>query len=130
MHARSLLQEDVHLGNFLIWEDKLYIIDGDAVRPAGAARECLDNLALLFAQLPPAACSAMQPSLLVAYRKGNPDFIVDATQLETSIVRARERRPADYLDKCLRDCSLFKVARRTDRFFPWYVPRPISLRPW
>jgi len=117
MHARGLLQEDVHLGNFLIWEDKLYIIDGDAVRPAGAARECLDNLALLFAQLPPAACSAMQPSLLVAYRKGTPDFIVDATQLETSIIRARERRLADYLDKCLRDCSLFKVARRTDRFF-------------
>lgn len=117
MHARSLLQEDVHLGNFLIREDKLYIIDGDAVRPAGAARERLDNLALLFAQLPPAACSAMQPSLLAAYRKGNPDFIVDAAQLEASIVRARERRLAGYLDKCLRDCSLFKVARRADRFF-------------
>ncbi len=83
----------------------------------GVCPHFLDNLALLFAQLSPPACSAMQPSLLAAYRKGNPDFIVDATQLEASIARAREVRLADYLDKCLRDCSLFKVARRTDRFF-------------
>ncbi len=77
----------------------------------------MDNLALLFAQLPPAACSSMQADLLAAYRKGNPDLVVDAARLDASIVRAREARLADYLDKCLRDCSLFKSAKRVDRFF-------------
>jgi tRNA A-37 threonylcarbamoyl transferase component Bud32 len=117
MHARGLLQEDVHLGNFLLKDDCLYVIDGDAIRPTGSDRERLDNLALLFAQLPPASCISMQADLLAAYRKGNPHLAVDAAQLGTSIVRAREARLADVLDKCLRDCSLFKSARRVDRFF-------------
>jgi tRNA A-37 threonylcarbamoyl transferase component Bud32 len=117
MHARGILQEDVHLGNFLLRDDCLYVIDGDAIRPSGADRERLENLALLFAQLPPATLSGLQADLLAAYRKGNPDLAVDAAQLGTSIVRAREARLADYLDKCLRDCSLFKSARRTDRYF-------------
>ncbi len=117
MHALGILQEDVHLGNFLLREGKLYIIDGDAIRSASSDRERLDNLALLFAQLPPATLSGLQADLLDAYRKGNPDLAVDAAQLGTSIARAREARLADYLDKCLRDCSLFKVAKRVDRFF-------------
>lgn len=117
MHARGILQEDVHLGNFLLREGKLYIIDGDAIRTASPDRDRLDNLALLFAQFPPATLSGLQADLLAAYRKGNPDLAVDAAQLGTSIARAREARLADYLDKCLRDCSLFKVAKRVDRFF-------------
>jgi tRNA A-37 threonylcarbamoyl transferase component Bud32 len=117
MHARGLLQEDVHLGNFLLDNDTLHIIDGDAIRPAGSDRECLDNLALLFAQLTPETCRQMQAQLLAAYRRGNPDLAVDAAQLGASIVRARQRRLAGYLDKCLRDCSHFKVAQRLDRYF-------------
>ncbi|CAG0933302.1 MAG: 3-deoxy-D-manno-octulosonic acid kinase [Rhodocyclaceae bacterium] len=117
MHARGFLQEDVHLGNFLLHADKLYVVDGDAIRPAGSERQRLDNLALLFAQLTPAACGGMQAALLAAYRRGNPDIAIDEAQLKTAIVRAREARLADLLDKCLRDCSLFKVVRRVDRFF-------------
>ena len=117
MHALGILQEDVHLGNFLIGKDKLYVIDGDAIRPAGPDRGRLDNLALLFAQLSPAACSGMQAELLAAYRKGNPHLTVDAAQLKAAIARARDARLADVLDKCLRDCSLFKAAKRADRFF-------------
>jgi hypothetical protein len=64
-----------------------------------------------------AACSGMQAGLLAAYRKGNPHLAVDAAQLKAAIARARDARLADYLDKCLRDCSLFKVAKRADRFF-------------
>jgi tRNA A-37 threonylcarbamoyl transferase component Bud32 len=117
MHARGIRQEDVHLDNFLIRPDGLYVIDGDAIRPGGSDRERLDNLALLFAQLPPASSPAMQAALLAAYRKGNPSLAVDPVQLDAAIARAREARLADYLGKCLRDCSLFKSARRADRFF-------------
>ncbi|MCC6657726.1 MAG: hypothetical protein IT512_06055 [Rhodocyclaceae bacterium] len=117
LHARGILQEDVHLGNFLLREGRLYIVDGDAIRSADSDGGRLANLALLFAQLPPAACKEMQGGLLAAYRKGNPALAVDAARLEASIARAREARLADYLDKCLRDCSLFKSARRVDRYF-------------
>lgn len=117
LHARGILQEDVHLGNFLLRGGNLYVIDGDAIQAAGSERDHLDNLALLFAQLPPATCSDLQAELLAAYCKGNPDLPVDAARLGTSIVRARETRLADYLGKCLRDCSLFKSAQRVDRFF-------------
>lgn len=117
MHARGILQEDVHLGNFLLRDGSLYVIDGDAIRPAGADRERLENLALLFAQLPPATCKQLQTGLLAAYRRANPNLAIDEEPLASAIVRARQARLADYLDKCLRDCSLFKSARRTDRFF-------------
>jgi tRNA A-37 threonylcarbamoyl transferase component Bud32 len=131
MHARGILQVDVHLGNFLLKNDSLYVIDGDAIRSVkigdrpqfyefqnrGLSPIFTDNLALLFAQLPPATLSGLQADLLDAYRKGNPDLAVDVAQLKAAIARAREARLADVLDKCLRDCSLFKVARRVDRFF-------------
>ena len=117
MHARGILQEDVHLGNFLLAGGGLHVIDGDAIRPARSGRACLGNLALLFAQLTPADCRAWQAALLAAYRRGHPGPALEAAQLEAAIARAREARLADYLDKCLRDCSLFKSARRADRFF-------------
>jgi len=94
MHARGILQEDVHLGNFLLHADKLYVVDGDAIRPDASERERLDNLALLFAQLAPAACRAMQVGLLAAYRKGNPGLTVDAAQLEAEAAVLRERQAA------------------------------------
>ena len=117
MHAQGILQDDVHLGNFLLRDRSLYVIDGDAIRPASSAQDCADNLALLFAQLPPATCKRMQAGLLTAYRKGNPDLVIDEAHLGAAIARARDTRLADHLDKCLRDCSLFKVARRVDLFF-------------
>jgi tRNA A-37 threonylcarbamoyl transferase component Bud32 len=117
MHACGLLQADAHLGNFLLHDGALYIVDGDAVRPAASADACRDNLALLFAQLTPAVENALRTDLLAAYHKGNPDLAIDAAPLQASIERAREARLADYLDKCLRDCSLFKVAQGIDRFF-------------
>lgn len=117
MHARGLLQEDAHLANFLIREDRLYVIDGAAIRPARTEADRADNLALLFAQLPPATEAEMRTALLAAYRTGNAQAVVDATHLSAAIARARQTRLRDYLDKSLRDCSLFKVVRRVDRFF-------------
>jgi len=117
LHARGLLQEDAHLGNFLIGDGGLFVIDGDAIRLAASEAERLDNLALLLAQLPPQADREMRSALLAAYRREHPSPAVDAARLDAAIARHREARLADYLDKCLRDCSLFKSARRADRFF-------------
>ena len=117
LHARGLLQEDAHLGNFLIDGERLLVIDGDAIRKAASADACAANLALLFAQLQPASEAALRPALLAAYNAGHPAAAIDAARLTEATERARATRLADYLDKCLRDCSLFKSARRADKFF-------------
>jgi tRNA A-37 threonylcarbamoyl transferase component Bud32 len=116
MHAHSLVQEDAHLGNFLLKGDTLYVIDGDSIRTKSSPLDALRNLALLLAQLPPAQEASARKDLLAAYGAGNPVSVLDFSLLEREIVQARAHRLADYLDKCLRDCSLFKVNKRHDRF--------------
>lgn len=117
MHAQGLLQEDVHLDNFLLWNDRLHVVDGDAIRPTRSADDSADNLALLFVQLQPATELALRETLLAAYRGGNPAAAIDPDRLAAAIARHRHSRMQDYLDKSLRDCSLFKSAHRTDKFF-------------
>ena len=117
MHALGQVQHDAHLGNFLLAAGQLYVIDGEAVRGSASPADCTDNLALLLAQLQPQAEAALRTAMLDAYRTGNPGVAVDETYLAAAAARAREARLADYLDKSLRDCSLFACAHRTDRFF-------------
>ncbi|KON82018.1 phosphotransferase [Azoarcus sp. PA01] len=120
MHARGLAQSDLHLGNFLRRRGVLYAIDGDAIHarrpgvPLGAA-DALRNLAILLAQLPPAADTRL-PDLLADYHAGNPDLSFDPASLRREIARVRSWRLRDYLAKTLRDCSLFHVEQRRDRF--------------
>jgi tRNA A-37 threonylcarbamoyl transferase component Bud32 len=116
MHACGLVQKDAHLGNFLLGGDTLYVIDGDAIQAASSNLEIMRNLALLLAQLPPVWEASARNELLSVYRVGNPAVELDAPQLAVEIASARKLRLADYLKKCLRDCSLFKVDKRPDRF--------------
>jgi tRNA A-37 threonylcarbamoyl transferase component Bud32 len=116
LHAAGLLQEDAHLGNFLLRGDDVCVIDGDAVRPLRDARDGAANLALLFAQLPPSTAADRRGPLLAAYRAGNPAADVDETRLAAAVARACAARLADYLGKCLRDCSLFRVEKTAARF--------------
>lgn len=113
MHACGLVHDDPHLGNFLVRGDALYVLDGDAVRAGATPDEMLGNLALLIAQLPPDRDAA---PLLAAYRRGHPAATFDPARLHGEVGRMRRRRLDDYLGKCLRDCSLFQVERRWDRF--------------
>jgi len=121
LHAAGLLQEDAHLGNFLLrdadsGDGDVFVIDGDAVRPLRDARDAMGNLALLFAQLPPQTATDGFAALLDAYCSGNPAANVDKTNLTAAIAHARAARLADYLGKCLRDCSLFRVEQTATRF--------------
>jgi tRNA A-37 threonylcarbamoyl transferase component Bud32 len=129
MHAQGLSQQDIHLDNFLLQREGLLVIDGDAIRSAPTPQACTDNLALLFAQLQPATERAWYPVLLAAYRTAHPQLSIEPARLAVQISRSRQARLDDYLDKCLRDCSLFKVARRTDRFFSVVRAATHSLAP-
>ena len=120
MHAKGVLQEDLHLGNFLRCEDRLWVVDGDAVRAVSpgkplAERDALPNLALLLAQLP-VAWDDWRAALLAAYRSGGGAAIADLSGLANEVARARAWRLKDYLGKTIRDCSLFSVTRSALRF--------------
>lgn len=120
MHARGLVQEDLHLGNFLRHHDRLHVIDGDGVRvltPAAPLNEAQAsaNLAILLAQLPP-GWDAHRAALMDAYREGNPTCPPEPVRLQAEIDRVRAWRLKDYLDKTLRECTLFEVRRDARRF--------------
>jgi prepilin-type processing-associated H-X9-DG protein len=120
LHAAGLIQIDPHPGNFLERTGKLFLIDGDGVRRMeGAdrewARQAGDNLALLFAQLPPAWDDDLD-GLLAAYAAGSARRVPDRQSLPRRIGEARTKRLAHFLDKTLRDCSEFAVQHTARRF--------------
>jgi tRNA A-37 threonylcarbamoyl transferase component Bud32 len=120
LHARGLLQHDLHLGNFLQQDNRLFVIDGDAVDATHAgsplsAADATANLALLVAQLP-TGWDDQLPALLPAYRAGYPSLDPDPSHLASEIDRLRAARLKDYLGKALRDCTLFRVEQDFRRF--------------
>ena len=133
LHAKGLVQEDLHLGNFLRHEHSLLVIDGDAVRavspgkPLGGA-DAVPNLALLLAQLPLAWDDHRQP-LLEAYAAGGGAKIVDEDGLAQEVCRSRAWRLKDYLGKTLRDCTLFSVSSSVFRFCSVWREARDELRP-
>ena len=116
LHAAGLAHDDAHLSNFLVHEDALQFIDSDAVRETTSDNEVIDNLALLLAQLPPATEAVQHEALLAAYRSGNPALSIDSSRLQEAVGAARQLRLNNYLDKCVRDCTRFRVEKALDRF--------------
>ena len=120
MHAAGLVQQDLHLGNFLRCAGDMFVIDGDAVSAISPGKplneqQSARNLAILLAQLPTAWDSA-RDALLDAYRAGGGCFLSGTARLEDEVARVRAWRLADFLGKTLRDCTLFAVRRSAFRF--------------
>jgi tRNA A-37 threonylcarbamoyl transferase component Bud32 len=120
MHAAGLVQDDLHLGNFLRYADTLFVIDGDAVRritpgkPLDEAR-AIGNLAILLAQLS-TEWDACREALLDAYQAGGGCRISDMVCLKHELSRVRAWRVSDFLGKTIRDCTFFAVKRNAFRF--------------
>lgn len=120
MHHAGLVQDDLHLGNFLRSEGRLFVIDGDAVRAISPGK-ALDseqraaNLAILLAQLP-LAWDHHHAELAAAYAGSDVDFRLPTDVLQQEIRRVRNWRLNDYLGKTVRDCTLFSVSRTVTRF--------------
>ncbi len=119
-HGAGLRQQDQHLGNFLLWEEDIYTIDGDAVdirhggRPLSESRS-LKNLGLFFAQFYPRFDHLTAAALAVyAQRRAwHPDPRRFA-RLCKHLQRQRKRREKKYLNKVFRECSalVFQKSRR------------------
>jgi len=120
LHSAGLVQEDLHLGNFLRHADKLFLLDGDAVRAVNPgvplpADRAGANLAVFLAQLPP-AWDGWVAALLVAYGGEFRGRLPCLARLEEEIARVRNWRLRDFLAKTVRDCSLFAVEQTSTRF--------------
>ncbi len=120
LHAAGLVQDDLHLGNFLLHDGRLWVIDGDAVRvvsrpqPLPMADACA-NLAVLLAQLP-GEWEGQLAVLLPAYQAGAGEVSPDLEDLHEQIARVRAWRLRDFLAKTVRDCTLFAVEQSVTRF--------------
>jgi tRNA A-37 threonylcarbamoyl transferase component Bud32 len=116
LHAAGLIHNDLHLGNFLRFDGKLYIVDGDAVRMIRPGRplygrNALRNLTRLLALLP----DQLQ-ELIEAYRQSNPSFRMHPHKIQKAVRKKRETGMKRFLKKSVRDCTPFAVCRTFRRF--------------
>ena len=120
LHEAGLIQEDLHLENFLVSKDRIHAIDGAAVRIRNAGKPLgmkasSRNLALLFAQLSPVHDELIGAAVL-AYaqqRKLSSQHLLERLQHDLPVVRRRRRRK--YIAKCTRTCSEFVRTRMAGR---------------
>jgi len=118
MHDRGLQHKDCHLGNFLVAEQGLYLIDGDAVSKSNhlSQKQALENLALFFVQLPLFLLSRLN-SFFSTYcvLRGWNQKIYQA-DFDAEVVQQRRKRQRHFLKKIYRDCTQFKVIKSSARF--------------
>ena len=118
LHDSGLLHKDCHLDNFLVNEQGLYLIDGDAVEQTTALTQAgaLENLALFFVQLP-LLLNHRLAELFAHYceRRG---WSQGNTQpaFRQQIQKQRANRQRRFLKKVFRDCTQFKVTKNWSRF--------------
>ncbi|PHR95434.1 MAG: hypothetical protein COA68_17330 [Oceanobacter sp.] len=120
LHRSGLIQTDLHMGNFLLHEGRLHVIDGDAIKVLNAgqpisAQQAEDNLAIFFAQLD-AAWDAMLELLLIEYLRVNAERPLNPDRLLGQIKRVRRKRLDAWLAKAVRDCTHFQVEKHWSRF--------------
>ncbi|HSC74929.1 MAG TPA: lipopolysaccharide kinase InaA family protein, partial [Pseudomonadales bacterium] len=96
-YQQQVLQQDLHLGNFLLQGDTLIVLDPASCRTfSGNAQQ--DNLALLLAQLPFADWQPTQEKILAFFPTATSNLAKQAQQ-------CWQQRQQDYLQKIFRDCS-------------------------
>jgi tRNA A-37 threonylcarbamoyl transferase component Bud32 len=112
LHDAGLEQEDLHLENFLVSDQQLYAIDGDAitVRDKGKALDLKissRNLALFFAQLLPKYDFLLETTALHYAQQRNLPGPQLLAELQLDLPNIRRKRRHKYIEKCYRTCSEF-----------------------
>lgn len=98
-YQQNVLQEDLHLGNFLLHDDSLLVIDPASCRTFNDQAALADNLALLLAQLP---FADWQPAL-EKIQSAFPDSA--NSNLAGQARQCWQKRQRAYLKKVFRDCN-------------------------
>ncbi len=121
-HRAGLLQSDIHWSNFLLSDDQVFTIDGDAVDSAGLGVELgreksRANIALFLAESYPGIDQHLD-FLWQSYCQSRSWLVEssDVEQLKYQIRGHRREKVDKYVAKSLRNCSAF-AAQRENHFF-------------
>jgi len=126
-HHRGLIQQDIHLDNFLLQGDTIYLLDAAAFEAFSPADElplndCLDNLALFCAQFPVSNDQHL-PGYYQHYlscrkllRSNSVDNAPDNNGFLDLLHQRRNRRWQLYRRKLYRETSAHCCEKRFDRF--------------
>lgn len=104
MHRHGVMQNDIHLGNFIFADGAWHVIDAGDVEVTDAPVEkskALGNLALLLAQFPPLSLPTAQ-QVVSAYGD-----TFSSQQLAESLKKTRYARLRKLVKKSLRNCTEF-----------------------
>lgn len=120
-HQAGLMQTDLHPKNFLVQGERLYTIDGDAIRPLSrffAYRQAICNLALLLSKFDPVELEDWLPALLLAYKEvRHGEIRINTSGIRKLVVRYRYRVAHGYADKkVFRQCTDVSVSRSKRHF--------------
>lgn len=113
LHASGVVQNDIHLRNFLLSGGRLFTIDGGDVDPGAfpgplSESASLANLGLFFAQFLNRTDDAIKV-VLPAYEAVREWSRSDATltALHEQVTAQRARRKRDFIGKAFRECTRF-----------------------
>ncbi len=112
LHDSGLVQQDLHLGNFLFSDQRLYAIDGDAIDVRNQ-NSPLDleassgNLALFFSQFTPDFDELMEEAVSLYALQRNLAVSELLHRVSIELPQVRRRRRHKYVEKCYRSCSEF-----------------------
>lgn len=119
LHDANLLQTDIHFGNFIRWQDQVWIVDGDGIRRGHLLRQQFANLAEFFAQRPPWYDDSI-PEFWQAYAEARGEYVANmssAHQVMQLTRKKRAQRVRRYLKKTQRSCTEFFARTSLNRFF-------------
>ena len=121
LHDHGVVQNDIHLGNFLFCDGKINTIDGDAVEQNSEAplaeHASLKNLALFFAQLYPRYDVLIGEALATYESERGWEMSRSRLRiLKQTVLKSRETRKRNYIAKTFRDCTRFLCRHTFKRF--------------
>lgn len=123
-HKAGLWQRDIHLGNFMLAADKLYVLDGGDIKGEGRrldGKTRMQNLAVFFAQFP-IAFDIQIPGLLDRYLKAADAAVPGSTgtdsaaTLQADVVAVRQKRLQSYERKLFRSSTAHRMLKNRHRF--------------
>ncbi|MGV3580928.1 MAG: lipopolysaccharide kinase InaA family protein [Methylophilus sp.] len=107
-HQAHLLQTDLYLKNFLLFENEVYTIDGDGIRRYKAInnQQAIKNFCVLLSKFDVLEIEAWLVSLLETYHTANPQVRLDIDKIKLLSNTYRLKVAKSYADqKVFRTCT-------------------------
>ncbi len=107
LHKAKLVQDDFHLGNFILCGTDVIAIDAATIKPVNTPQALIENFALFIAQF--YARNIESPESLIArYQDQFTTTSIDVSAFSLMLKQVREKRLYKKLSKSLRDCTQYK----------------------